>query len=208
MSHRSQIYVIEDDAAVNASLCWLMESADYEVHAFASADAFLRIVPSADTGCVITDVRMPGTSGIDLLRVLGQRGYPLPIIVITGQGDIQMAVEAMKLGAFDFIEKPFNDEALLDIAERALLASSEWGAIGAAEQAIRDRYGELTPREREVLALLVTGRSNRLVAELLGISEKTVEAHRAHVMEKMAADSFADLVTMAVRLDFASRGSE
>ncbi len=185
-----------------------MESAKYQTHGFASADAFLKSVPASEPGCVITDVRMPGTNGVDLLRVLKRQNYPLPIIVITSHGDIQMAVEAMKLGAFDFVEKPFNEKALLDIAERALQASSALAAFGATDQAIRDRYAELTPREKEVFARLVTGDSNRMVASFLGISEKTVEAHRSHIMDKMAAESFADLVTMAVRLDVAVRENE
>lgn len=208
MPRDARVFVIDDDEAVRRSLCWLIESADHVACEFSSADDFLMQFPDADgVGCIVTDVRMPGMSGIDLLGELAGRGSNLPVVVITAHGDVQMAVEAMRLGAIDFVEKPFEEKALLEVVERALLESERRLETLSADADVRKRFKALSPREREVLEMLLNGKPNRLVAKELGISEKTVEAHRAHVMEKIDADSFAELVTKAVQTGFQRNGS-
>ncbi len=194
MQPEGTVFVIDDDAAVRHSLRWLIESANHRVESFASARDFLERSRIRGPGCIVTDVRMPGMSGLELQEVLAGRGMPLPLIVITGHGDVGMAVRAMKAGAFDFVEKPFKDEALLSVVEAALAQSRrtfDERVFRAEMQALLRR---LTPREREVLDMIVAGASNKDVAGRLGISEKTVEAHRAHIMEKMEARTFADLL--------------
>jgi len=209
MPLKSRVFIIDDDEAVRRSLCWLIESADHPVRKFASADDFLADLPDTDgVGCIVTDVRMPGMSGIDLLAELARRGSNLPVVVITAHGDVRMAVEAMRLGAIDFVEKPFEEKALLEVVERALLESERRLETLSADADVRKRFEALSPREREVLEMLLGGRPNRRVAKELGISEKTVEAHRAHVMEKIGADSFAELVTKAVQTGFLRNGGE
>ena len=200
MPRNIKVFVIDDDEAVRRSLCWLIESADHPAKGFASADEFLNELPDANgCGCIVTDVRMPGMSGIELLGELANRGSNLPVIVITAHGDVQMAVEAMRLGALDFVEKPFEEKALLEVVERALLESERRQQTFSAGADVRKRFNTLTPREREVLEKILAGQPNRRVAKTLGISEKTVEAHRAHIMEKTGAGSFAELVTKAVQ---------
>jgi two-component system, LuxR family, response regulator FixJ len=194
------VFVIDDDDAVRRSLCWLIESADHKAVGFTSAEAFLTTFDYHGVGCVVTDVRMPGVSGIDLLGELSRRGTTLPVVVITAHGEVQMAVQAMKLGAFDFVEKPFEEKALLEVVERALLKCGEHLMAMSTDEDTRKRFESLTPRECEVLKLIVAGKPNRSVAEILAISDKTVEAHRAHIMEKIGAGSFAELVAMAVRV--------
>ncbi|MBC8337290.1 MAG: response regulator transcription factor [Rhodospirillales bacterium] len=198
-----QVYVIDDDEAVRRSLCWLVESADHPARAFASADEFLSDLPETDgIGCIVTDVRMPGMSGVELLEELALRGNNLPVVVITGHGDVQMAVEAMRRGALDFVEKPFEEKALLEVIERAIAESEQRNRTLSEDADVRKRFKTLTPRECEVLKMILSGRPNRRVAKTLGISEKTVEVHRAHIMEKTGAESFAELVTMAVQSGF------
>ncbi len=200
MPREVEIFVIDDDEAVRRSLCWLVESADHPAKGFVSADAFLDELPTGDgVGCVVTDVRMPGMSGVELLEELARRGSNLPVVVITAHGDVQMAVEAMRLGALDFVEKPFEEKALLEAVESALLESERRLQTLSADADVRKRFEALTPREREVMAMILSGHPNRRVAKELGISDKTVEAHRAHIMEKIGATSFADLVTKAVQ---------
>lgn len=195
---KATVYVVDDDAAVRASLRFLIESDAHLVQAFDSAQAFLKAPPDNEVGCIITDVRMPGMSGIELQEALNERGVTLPLIVITGHGDVEMAVRAMKNGAFDFVEKPFKDGDLLAVVDRAILKSAETGADRAYRQEVRLLLRQLSPRERQVLALIVAGASNKQVASDLGISEKTVEAHRSNIMTKMQASSFADLMTKVV----------
>jgi len=194
------VFVIDDDEAVRRSLCWLIESTDHRAVGFSSADEFLNEPAFKGSGCIVSDVRMSGTSGIALLQELQTRRNDLPVVVITAHGDVQMAVEAMKLGAFDFVEKPFEEKALLEVIERALDESETHHRESSNDAIIRARFDNLTPREHEVLDLIVAGNPNRSVAETLGISEKTVEAHRAHIMEKTKAMSFADLVSKTVRI--------
>ena len=206
MPSNVRVFVIDDDEAVRRSLCWLIESANHPAKAYASADDFLSELPYTDSvGCIVTDVRMPGMSGIELLGELAIRGSNLPVVVITAHGDVQMAVEAMRLGALDFVEKPFEEKALLEVIERALTECEQRRRTLSADADVRKRFEALTPREREVLEMILAGQPNRRVAKALEISEKTVEVHRAHIMDKIGAGSFADLVTKAVQTGFQPR---
>ena len=192
------VHVIDDDDAVRESLEFLLRTAKIDVRTYDSATAFLKTMPDAGTGCIITDVRMPGVSGVDLLRQLKARGSTMPVIVITGHGDIQLAVEAMKVGAADFLEKPFDDEVLLASVKSAL-GRLEKDAEREAERAdLSSRLATLSAREREVLEGLVAGKPNKVIAFDLGISPRTVEIYRAHVMTKMNAGSLSELVRMAL----------
>src|SRR5262245_46539829 len=192
------VHVIDDDDAMRDSLEFLLRTAKIEVRTYDSATAFLKATPDGTTGCVVTDVRMPGLSGIDLLRQLKARGSTMPVIVITGHGDIQLAVEAMKIGAADFLEKPFDDEALL-VSVRAAMDRVQKDTQRAAERAdLNNRLAALSTREREVLEGLVAGKPNKIIAFDLGISPRTVEIYRAHVMTKMNVGSLSELVRMAL----------
>jgi two-component system, LuxR family, response regulator FixJ len=192
------VHIIDDDQALRESLAFLLRTAKLEVKSFDSAKAFLDILPDASLGCVITDVRMPDMSGIDLLRRLKELKVDAPVIVITGHGDITLAVEAMKIGAADFFEKPFNDDLLL-ASVGAALRDQEGQTKRYAERAeIEHRLSTLSPREKDVLAGLVEGRANKQIAFDLGISPRTVEIYRANLMNKMQADSPSDLVRMAL----------
>ena len=201
------VYVVDDDAAVRKSICWLMESADHPARGLAGADELLALAPFEGEGCIVTDVRMPGMNGLELMAALAAAGSNLPVVVITAHGDIRMAVEAMKLGAFDFVEKPFEEKALMAAVEHALAESRRRHRNLSADADARRGFGKLSPREREVLEMILAGTPNRLVAAALKISEKTVEVHRAHIMEKTGAKSFAELVTKAVQTGFGGRGS-
>ncbi len=194
------VYIIDDDNAVRESLTWLISSIDFKVCAYASANDFLEQYEQVQVGCVITDIRMPGLSGLDLQKELTGRGIDIPIILITGHGDVQTAVRAMKAGAFDFIEKPFNDQLLLDIVNRAVFHSLSSIAASAQQTELRARHDSLTPREQQVLVLIAAGQSNKKIARQLEISEKTVEAHRAKVMSKMRPGSLAELIKMVMIL--------
>ena len=182
------VCIVDDDDAMRDSLRWLVESAGYRTETYPSAEAFLGCTRANGAACLVLDVRMRGMTGIELQQELNRRGHPLPIIFITGHGDVPMAVTALKSGAFHFLEKPFDDAELLGLIEQA--------ARGAQAQRCRAaaRIVTLTQREREVLDLVVNGRKNKQIAEALGISVKTVEAHRAHAMEKMGVSSVAELV--------------
>jgi len=192
------VHVIDDDEAVRNSLAFLLQAAQLEVRTYESATAFLNARPPATSGCVITDIKMPGISGVDLLRRLHERNVPMPVIVITGHGDVPLAVEAMKLGAADFLEKPFDDDALL-AAVRAALARRKLDSERQAERAeIGKRLNLLSSRERQVLEGLVAGYPNKTIAADLDISPRTVEIYRANVMSKMQAGSLSELVRMAL----------
>lgn len=192
------VHVIDDDAAIRDSLCFLLETADLKAKAYESAVAFLEALPEVGGGCVVTDVRMPEMTGIELVRRLKTSGFSLPIVMITGHADVPLAVEAMKAGVADFIEKPFDDEVLLS-AVRAALSQGEKDRQGQAESAeIAARVASLSGREREVLGGLVAGHANKVIAYDLGISPRTVEIYRANVMTKMKAASLSELVRMAM----------
>lgn len=192
------VHVIDDDAAIRDSLCFLLETADLKAKAYESAVAFLEALPEVGGGCVVTDVRMPEMTGIELVRRLKTSGFSLPIVMITGHADVPLAVEAMKAGVADFIEKPFDDEVLLS-AVRAALSQGEKDRQGQAESAeIAARIASLSGREREVLGGLVAGHANKVIAYDLGISPRTVEIYRANVMTKMKAASLSELVRMAM----------
>jgi two-component system response regulator FixJ len=192
------VFVVDDDEAMRRSLKWLIESAGIRVETFASADAFLTAYGPHWAGCLLLDVRMPGMSGLELQAYLAREEHRLPVVIITGHGDVAMAVRAMRAGALDFIEKPFHDEGLLRSIQHALDVDSQGRAQRSQHGAIMARLAELTPREHEVMELVTAGKANKEIALALGVSAKTVEAHRARVMEKMQATSLADLVRMVL----------
>ena len=197
-SEKSLVHVIDDDEASRQSLAFLLQTADIEVRTYASATVFLDLAPKLGWSCVITDVRMPGMSGIDLLRRLKELDVEVPVIVITGHGDVPLAVEAMKIGAVDFLEKPFDDKVLL-ASVRGALERRDGDKRRHGERAeIELRLATLSPRERDVLSGLVSGRANKQIAYDLGISPRTVEIYRANLMNKMQAGSLSELVRMAL----------
>ncbi len=195
------VFVVDDDDGVRTSLGILLDSAGYRAVPFASADDFLAQYDPARPGCLLLDMRMPGMTGMELIEELARRGGFVPVIFITGHGDVPMAVEAMKAGAFDFLQKPFSPRNLLERIERALAADTEARQVLSRTEELRQRYTTLTPREKEVMALIVAGHANKVIAMDLGLSERTVEIHRARVMEKMATRSVAHLVRMALELE-------
>jgi two-component system response regulator FixJ len=198
MPFESTVHVIDDDEALRDSLTFLLRTARLDVLSYPSATAFLEALPEANLSCIITDVRMPGMSGIDLLRRLRERKISVPVIVITGHGDIPLAVEAMRIGAIDFLEKPFDDEVLIASVKTAL-RQKEGEAKRHGERAeIEGRLAALSNRERDVLGGLVAGRANKQIAFDLRISPRTVEIYRANLMSKMQAGSLSDLVRMAL----------
>jgi two-component system response regulator FixJ len=192
------VHVIDDDEASRQSLAFLLESAQIGVRTYASATMFLDLMPRTRASCVVTDVRMPGMSGIDLLRRLKELGIEVPVIVITGHGDVPLAVEAMKIGAADFLEKPFDDEVLLASVRSALRRRDGENNRRRQRVEIDARLAALSNRERDVLTGLVAGRANKQIAYDLGISPRTVEIYRANLMNKMHAGSLSELVRMAL----------
>ena len=194
------VFVVDDEPAIRDSLALLLRSVGIPTRTFDSAQAFLDAFQPVPNSCLLADVRMPGMSGLELQETLRKRGLKVPVIVLTGHGDIAMAVRAMKAGAADFIEKPYNDQVLIDSVHRALAASREpQGSPPAADRAgIEARIATLSPREREVMQLVIEGKPNKVIATRLGLSTRTVEVHRAKVMEKMQAASLAELVRMAL----------
>jgi two-component system response regulator FixJ len=198
MANSSEVYVIDDDEAIRLSLPFLLRSAGIASRTFESAEAFLREARDLAPGCVITDVRMPGMDGIELVRRLGDLKLPHPVIVMTGHGDVALAVEAMKAGAFDFIEKPFSDEVLLAAVRAALAADERAAQDDEAKRRYLDAFASLSPREREVLQHVVAGKTSKVIAFDLGISPRTVEVYRAGMMMKTGARSLSELVRMAL----------
>ncbi len=197
-SEKAIVHVIDDDEAIRQSLAFLLQAAKLEVKTYASAMAFLDALPDAAASCVITDIRMPGMSGVDLLRRMKELKIGVPVIVITGHGDVALAVEAMKAGAVDFLEKPFDDDVLLASVQSALKRQDGETKRHTERLEIEGRLAGLSNRERDVLGGLVAGRANKQIAFDLGISPRTVEIYRANLMNKMKAGSLSDLVRMAL----------
>ena len=194
------MYIVDDDEAVRDSLCFLLKSVGIVGHGFSSGNEFLNAYDADWQGCILLDIRMPGISGMEVQRQLSERSCPLPIIFITGHGDIPMAVEAMHLGAYDFIQKPFHDQDLLDRIQQALATYRESQDELTLKNEVQERYEKLTPREREVMEAVVRGHANKVIAMDLELSQRTVEIHRARVMEKMQARSLASLVKYSLLL--------
>ena len=198
------VFVVDDDEAVRASLKLLLKTLGLPAQTYASAQEFLATFDARRSGCLVLDIRMPGMSGLELQGELNTRGAILPIIFITGHGDVPMAVEAMQRGAMDFLQKPFRDQDLLDRITEALAKDRAGRELLGNRERIRARFASLTPREREVMALVTQGKANKVIAADLDLSQRTVEIHRAHVMEKMGANSLAHLVRMAIEADLGS----
>lgn len=202
LSREPTVFVVDDDAALRKSLCWLIESINLKVKTFSSARAFLDSYDPQTPGCLVLDVRMPGMSGLELQAKLSTDGVAIPIIVITGYGDVPMAVRAMRAGAVDFIEKPVSDQVLLDRIQQAIAEDSKRRAARHEQSEFHERLELLTPREREVLRMVVAGLSSREIGEQLDVSFKTIEAHRAKIMKKMEATGVPHLVRMAIQAGF------
>jgi FixJ family two-component response regulator len=192
------VFIVDDDEAVRSSVRLLIRSVGLQAQVYASAHDFLATYDPRHPGCLLLDVRMPGMSGLELQQELNRRGATIPVVFISGHGDVPMAVEAMQQGAFDFLQKPFRDQDLLDRVQRALARDAESRSRLAARAEIKTRLATLTPRETEVLQLVTRGKANKVVGAELGVSQRTVEIHRAHVMEKMNASSLAELVRMVL----------
>lgn len=198
MNSNPTVFVVDDDQAMRNSLEWLIESIGMKVKTYGSAVEFLNNYYPGQAGCLLLDVRMPGMSGLELQIHLSRQDSRLPVIIITGHGDVAMAVKAMKSGAVDFIEKPFHDEELLASIRNALDHDQKQRSLQSQRAEIAARLAELTPREHEVMEMVTDGSANKEIASALGVSAKTVEAHRARVMDKMRATSLAELVRMAL----------
>lgn len=200
MEDKPTVFVVDDDEAVRQSLQWLIEADGTRVECFSSAQEFLGAYDRARPGCVVLDVRMPGMNGLDVQKHLASVGAMIPVIVISGHADVSTAVQAMRSGAIDFLEKPFADQALLDRIKQAIELDRKTRFEGAIRDEAASCYEQLTPREREMMALVVAGLSNRRIAARLNVTQKTVEVHRSHVMRKMRVGSTAELARLSVIL--------
>jgi two-component system response regulator FixJ len=200
------VFVVDDDDAVRTSLRLLLKSVGLPVETFGSAHEFLELFDADRAGCLVLDIRMPGMSGLELQQRLNEMHAIVPIVFITGHGDVPMAVEAMQYGAVDFIQKPFRDQDLIDRINQALEKDRDNRAGLKERDAIRRRIQQLTPREREVLELVTRGKANKVIAADLNVSQRTVEIHRARAMEKMGASSLAHLVRMVIEAERATSG--
>ncbi len=201
MNEKQTVFVVDDDQAARDSLRWLLESVGHNVFCHDSAQSFLDTYDGMTPGCLVLDVRMPGISGLELLNLLAERQWCLPVLIVTGHGDVPMAVRAMKSGALDFLQKPYNDQVLLDRIQQALELCRERQRHREEVLSIQHQFLQLTPREREVAGLVVAGKANKVIAQELGLSPKTIEVHRANVMVKMQAHSLSDLVQRWIRLE-------
>lgn len=206
MANEMVVHVIDDDDSARDSLVFLLDCAGLNARAYASADAFLKAKVALDEGCIVTDVRMPGMSGIDLLNALRERGVDVPVIVITGHADVPLAIQAMKAGAAEFIEKPFNDETILSAIAGLRARREDAGALEAERRRVMERLATLSHREREVLDGLVAGHANKVIAFDLEISARTVEVYRANAMAKLHARSLSEAVRMMTIAELAQRG--
>ena len=202
MTSEMIVHLVDDDSSIRGSLTFLMESSGLTPRAYSSAEELLAVAGDLEPGCIVTDVRMPKMSGLELIRELKARGIDLPVVVMTGHGDIPMAVEAMKEGVVDFLEKPFEEEALLAAVKRALEREEHVDGQRAEIQRIREALDRLSSREREVLAGVIDGKLNKIIAYDLGISPRTVEIYRANVMTKTGAGNLSELVRMALMAGF------
>jgi two-component system response regulator FixJ len=199
MTTKGHVYVIDDDEAMRDSLNFLLDSSGFGVTLFDNAQAFLDALPGLAFGCVVSDIRMPGLDGIELLKRMKAQHSPFPILIMTGHGDVPLAVEAMKLGAVDFLEKPFEDDRLTSMIESAIHQAGPAAKSEAIAQDVAARVASLSPRERQVMEGLIAGLSNKLIAREYDISPRTIEVYRANVMTKMQANSLSELVRLAMR---------
>jgi two-component system, LuxR family, response regulator FixJ len=199
MPGKRKVYVIDDDAAMRDSLNFLLDAADFDVTLFDNAMKFLDVLPGLAIGCVVSDVRMPGIDGIELLKRMKALNSKFPIVIITGHGDVPLAVEAMKLGAVDFLEKPFEDDRLIAMIDAAIRGNEPAVKGEAVTRDLAARIASLSPRERQVMDGLIAGLSNKLIARDYDISPRTIEVYRANVMTKMQANSLSELVRLAMR---------
>ena len=199
MPDKGKVFVIDDDEAMRDSLNFLLDSADFKVTLFEAALSFLDALPGLDFGCVVSDVRMPGLDGIELLKRMKAGNSTFPIVIMTGHGDVPLAVEAMKLGAVDFLEKPFEDDRLIGMIDAAIRQAEPAAKSEAVTLDIASRIATLSPRERQVMDGLIAGLSNKLIARDYDISPRTIEVYRANVMTKMQANSLSELVRLAMR---------
>lgn len=199
------VYVIDDDPAIRDAIRLLLKAEGMEVQAYSSASDFLGAVQNSCDGCVVTDVRLPGISGIELISVMKERGFSIPVIMITGHADVRLAVKAMKLGACDFIEKPFHDDALIEAVKAAIKRSDKEGDKSQIAEFAK-RFETLTPREKQVLEKIAFGETNKAIAHQLGISVRTVEVHRGNVTAKTGAKNLAALVRMFFAVQEANQG--
>jgi two-component system response regulator FixJ len=201
MSREITVFVVDDDKEVRDALQLLMESVGLQVETFGSAQEYLDQFDGERPGCLVLDIRMPGMSGLELQARLAAESVHPPIVIITGHGDVPMAVRAVQAGAVDFVQKPFNDQSLLDSVHRAIEQDAVQRGEVSRIRDIEERLGRLTPREREVLDLVIAGKRNKVIAADMNISQSTVEAHRAKVMEKMQASTLSDLMRMMLTLE-------
>jgi two-component system response regulator FixJ len=201
MSSAPIVYVIDDDISVRKALSFLLVSAGMNVRLYESATAFLNEVKEPNRCCIVTDVRMPGIDGVEFIRRLNKNGYDIPVVVMTGHADVPLAVEAMKAGAIDFLEKPFRDDRLLEVVRFALLCDQQSVQKSQRLMQTQARLQGLSQRERQVLDGLVAGKANKTIAQELSISPRTVEIHRANVMAKMEAKNLSELIRMALFLE-------
>jgi RNA polymerase sigma factor (sigma-70 family) len=206
-ANAAMVMVVDDDTGVRNAMRSLLKSVGLNSTLFASAQEFLNAYQPSQVGCLVLDIRMPGMSGLELQQQLNMRGAVIPVIFMSGHGDIPMAVEAMQHGAFDFLQKPFRDQDLLDRIQRAVTKDRELRKSLGEHERIRTHLDSLTPREREVLDLMTQGKQNKVIAQVLGVSPRTIEIHRARVMEKMNAQSVAELVRMMLDLNHATSAS-
>ena len=202
------VFVVDDDAQVRESLCWLIKSVGLEVESYASAREFLDRYDREEPGCLILDLRMPGMGGLQLQQQLTAQGVIIPIIMISAYGDVPAAVQAMKAGAVDFIEKPFTDQLLLERVHQAIERDAQYRRQRRQRADFDARFALLTPRQREVLEMVVAGSATKQIAFQLGISPRTVEVHRSHIMETMQADSVADLVRFVMQAEPVSQAAK
>jgi two-component system response regulator FixJ len=198
MQQAQTVFIVDDDESIRKSMCFLMKSAGLHAQSYGNANAFLDCYRSDLSGCLVVDIRMPGMSGLELQRELNRQGSRLPLIIVTGHGDIAMAVQAMKEGAVDFIEKPFDDEVMLNRIQECLKSYAQSQEEQQKATQWSSRVAALTPREKEVMTMLAEGKANKVIANELGISSRTIEAHRARIMEKLEVGSLADIVRISM----------